>query len=107
MRVLLVNPPLKTIAAHPASPNFLLTCLQSSRENPFLKPSLKLSLTSPSVVLVKTVLPPMFKRAMQDEASKGGELKGFALSLFMFLVKFVAPIAIAIVFLNGIGVLKF
>src|SRR6056297_968905 len=43
----------------------------------------------------------------KEELSNQGTLKAKYLSLFMFLVKFIAPIAIAMVFLNGIGILKF
>lgn len=38
---------------------------------------------------------------------KGGKENRILLRIFIFLVKFIAPIAIAIVFLNGIGILKF
>jgi neurotransmitter:Na+ symporter, NSS family len=44
---------------------------------------------------------------VKDEVAKGGKLTGIFLSLFMFLVKFIAPIAIAVVMLNKIGLLKF
>ena len=47
------------------------------------------------------------RKKVQTEIANGGSIKGLLLSTFMFLVKIVAPIAIAIVFLNGIGLLKF
>lgn len=40
------------------------------------------------------------------EISRGGSISETFLSGFMFLVKFIAPIAIAIVFLSGVGLLK-
>lgn len=42
-----------------------------------------------------------------EELSAGGTLKVKYLPLFMFIVKFVAPIAIALVFLNVFGIFKF
>lgn len=47
------------------------------------------------------------RKKVADEISKGGKLSGVFLTGFMFLVKFIAPIAIAIVMLNKIGLLKF
>jgi len=41
------------------------------------------------------------------EISHGGKLKGKVLAAFIFLVKFISPIAIAIVFANGIGLISF
>jgi len=41
------------------------------------------------------------------EVSNEGELKASYVPFYLFLAKFVAPVAIAIVFLNGIGLLKF
>ena len=41
------------------------------------------------------------------EIAHGGKLKGSFLSIFMFLVKFLAPIAIFIVFLTGSKILNF
>ena len=41
------------------------------------------------------------------EALKGGSITRNLIQVFIFLVRFIAPIAIAIVFLNGIGLLKF
>ena len=47
------------------------------------------------------------RKKVQEEISKGGSLSGALLSGFMFLVKFIAPVAIAIVILNKIGLLSF
>ncbi len=47
------------------------------------------------------------RKKVEAEVAKGGNLSGIFLSSFMFLVKFVAPIAIAIVLLNKIGLLNF
>ena len=47
------------------------------------------------------------KKKVQQEVANGGNLSGLLLSAFMFLVKFVAPIAIAIVLLNKVGLLRF
>ncbi len=47
------------------------------------------------------------RKKVKEEVSNGGKLSGIYLSMFMFLVKFIAPIAIAIVMLNKIGLLKF
>ena len=41
------------------------------------------------------------------ELSNDGQLKAGYLPLFMFIVKFIAPVAIAMVFLYSLGVLKF
>lgn len=46
------------------------------------------------------------RRFVRNEMQKGARVYEFFLSGFMFLVKFIAPVAIAIVFLNGIGLLK-
>jgi len=42
----------------------------------------------------------------RDELSNGGQLKIRYYSIYRFIIRFVAPIAITIVFLNGIGLLK-
>lgn len=42
-----------------------------------------------------------------DEISNNGKLSIRYMPLYMFLAKFLAPIAIAFVFLNGLGILKF
>ncbi|WP_346862908.1 sodium-dependent transporter [uncultured Draconibacterium sp.] len=47
------------------------------------------------------------RKKVHKEMSFGGNLSGALLSVFMFLVKFIAPIAIAIVLLNKVGLLKF
>ncbi len=47
------------------------------------------------------------RKKVAEEIAKGGKLSGIFLSGFMFLVKIIAPIAIAIVMLNKIGLLKF
>ncbi len=47
------------------------------------------------------------RKKVQEEVSQGGTLSGAVLSIFMFLVKFIAPIAIAIVMLYNFGLLKF
>ena len=47
------------------------------------------------------------RKKVKAEVAKGGNLSGIYLNIFMFLVKFIAPIAIAIVMLNKIGLLKF
>lgn len=47
------------------------------------------------------------RKKVAEEIAKGGKLSGVFLTGFMFLVKIIAPIAIAIVMLNKIGLLKF
>nr|WP_320120584.1 sodium-dependent transporter [uncultured Marinifilum sp.] len=47
------------------------------------------------------------KDKVKEELSKGSIVKKHLLSVFIFLVRFVAPVAIAIVFLNGIGLINF
>ena len=47
------------------------------------------------------------RKKVKEEIENGGSISSFFLSVFMFLVRLVAPIAIAIVFLSGIGLLKF
>lgn len=47
------------------------------------------------------------RKKVQAEVAQGGTLTGVFLSMFMFLVKFIAPIAIAIVLLNKVGLLEF
>ncbi len=46
------------------------------------------------------------RKKVLAEIEKGGSISGFMLSVFMFLVRLVAPIAIAMVFLSGVGLLK-
>lgn len=47
------------------------------------------------------------RKKVEAEVANGGKLSGIFLSIFMFLVKFVAPIAIAVVLLNKVGLLNF
>jgi NSS family neurotransmitter:Na+ symporter len=43
---------------------------------------------------------------VKDELSNGGELQIRYFSLYRFIIRYIAPIAITIVFLNGIGLLR-
>ncbi|MFV0554552.1 MAG: sodium-dependent transporter [Mangrovibacterium sp.] len=45
------------------------------------------------------------KHAVKDELNKGGKFPNCLLSVFIFICKYIAPVGIAIVFLNGIGVI--
>jgi NSS family neurotransmitter:Na+ symporter len=45
------------------------------------------------------------RKNVRDELTNGGTLKGRFFGVFMFIVKFLAPIAIAAIFLNGIGLI--
>ena len=47
------------------------------------------------------------RKKVREEIANGGKLSGVALSAFIFLVKFIAPIAIAIVLMNKVGLLNF
>jgi NSS family neurotransmitter:Na+ symporter len=47
------------------------------------------------------------RKKVKEEVAYGGNLSGVVLSAFMFLVKFIAPIAIAIVLMNKVGLLTF
>jgi NSS family neurotransmitter:Na+ symporter len=49
----------------------------------------------------------MGRKAVKAELSNQGTLKARFLVVFMFLVRFIAPIAIAVVFMNGIGIINF
>jgi NSS family neurotransmitter:Na+ symporter len=49
----------------------------------------------------------MGKKAVEGELSNEGSLKARFTIVFKFLVKFIAPIAIAIVLLNQVGIIKF
>ena len=49
----------------------------------------------------------MVRTAVKAELSNEGSLRARFYIVFLFLVRFIAPIAIAIVFLNGIGILSF
>ncbi len=46
-------------------------------------------------------------RDTKDELSNGGTLRLRYYSLYRFAIRFLAPLAIALVFLNGLGLLKF
>lgn len=46
------------------------------------------------------------KRDVKEELSNQGSLKARYLPVFLFLVRFVAPVAIAIVFIYGLGLLR-
>ena len=41
-----------------------------------------------------------------DELTSGGLLKGSLIPVFIFIVKFVAPVAIAFVFLYSLGIIR-
>lgn len=43
---------------------------------------------------------------VKEELSNGGALKIRLFSAFLFIIRFIAPVAIAIIFLNGIGFIK-
>ncbi|MCB2196829.1 MAG: sodium-dependent transporter [Bacteroidetes bacterium] len=47
------------------------------------------------------------KKLIFDELSNEGTLKMKFFGLFIFIIKFIAPIAILLVFLNSIGIIKF
>ncbi|MEZ5105428.1 MAG: sodium-dependent transporter [Draconibacterium sp.] len=47
------------------------------------------------------------RKKVKEEMSNGASLSSALLSVFMFLVKFIAPLAIAIVLLNKVGLLSF
>lgn len=47
------------------------------------------------------------KKIVTDELSNYGKLKIKFIGIFMFIIKYIAPIAILLVFLNSIGLLKF
>ena len=47
------------------------------------------------------------RKKTRDELTNDGELRAGYMPVYMFLVKFAAPIAIAIVFLYSLGILKF
>ena len=49
----------------------------------------------------------MGRKAVRAEISNEGSLKARLWPVFIFLVRFVAPIAIAVVFMNGIGLIRF
>lgn len=45
--------------------------------------------------------------SVRDELSNEGTIPVRYFSLFRFIIRFIAPVAIALVFLNGLGLLKF
>lgn len=45
------------------------------------------------------------KKAVADEITNQGELKGRLLNVFIVIVKFIAPIAITLVFIYGLGII--
>ena len=47
------------------------------------------------------------KKVVSDELSNNGAIKQKFIGLFMFIIKYIAPIAITLVFLNSIGLIKF
>jgi len=47
----------------------------------------------------------MGRNNVKDEITNQGKFKGRLFGVFMFIVKFLAPLAIAIIFLNGIGLI--
>ncbi len=49
----------------------------------------------------------MGKDKVRDEISNQGTLRARLLSVILFLIRFIAPVAIALVFMNGIGIIKF
>ncbi len=49
----------------------------------------------------------MHRKNVHNEISNAGKFRTILLPIFMFIVKIIAPIAIALVFLNGIGLLNF
>jgi len=49
----------------------------------------------------------MGRKKVRDEISNQGSIRARLLGIFLFLVRFIAPLAIALVFLNGMGILKF
>jgi NSS family neurotransmitter:Na+ symporter len=49
----------------------------------------------------------MGKRNVKDEVTNSGRVKSTLFPLYIFLVRYLAPIAIIIVFLQGLGILKF
>ena len=49
----------------------------------------------------------MGRKKVRDEISNQGSVKARLLGVFLFLVRFIAPVAIALVFLNGVGIIRF
>jgi NSS family neurotransmitter:Na+ symporter len=48
----------------------------------------------------------MGRKNVRDELTNSGTLKGRLFHVFLVLVRFIAPIAIAVVFLNGLGIIN-
>ncbi|MFW5773051.1 MAG: sodium-dependent transporter [Tangfeifania sp.] len=46
------------------------------------------------------------KKEAQKELSNNGELKAGYVPLYMFIIKYIAPLAIAFIFLQGVGLIK-
>jgi NSS family neurotransmitter:Na+ symporter len=49
----------------------------------------------------------MGKNRVKEEISNRGSIKARFLGIFIFIVRYIAPVAIALVFLNGVGALNF
>jgi len=47
------------------------------------------------------------KKAVSEELSNNGTVKNKFLGLFIFIIKYIAPLAITLVFMNSIGLIKF
>jgi NSS family neurotransmitter:Na+ symporter len=48
----------------------------------------------------------MMKKRLREELTNQGELKAAFLPVFLWIVRLIAPVAIAFVFLNGIGIIN-
>jgi NSS family neurotransmitter:Na+ symporter len=48
----------------------------------------------------------MGKKEAKKELSNNGELRAGYVPLYMFIIKFIAPLAIAFIFLQGVGLIK-
>ena len=48
----------------------------------------------------------MTKKDIEDELTNSGKLRAIYFPVYLFLIRFVAPIAIAIVFIYGLGILR-
>jgi NSS family neurotransmitter:Na+ symporter len=49
----------------------------------------------------------MGRSAVRSELSNEGTLHTPFFNMFMFIIRFLAPVAIALVFMNGVGLLNF
>jgi len=49
----------------------------------------------------------MGKKPVKDEITNQGSIRARFLGIFMFIIRYIAPIAILLVFLNGVGALNF